>query len=228
MVSEVVETDTVSEADGVVGLVTPLSVTRTESPAAIELPVFKKQVIVSPDGGLQAPRPLAPVVVSSTEEVNTDPRPVPDGNTNVISLPLDSEPLPEVVNVTTYTVRAPPAADGEELTTWTALTDDGAAERAGPITTSIAPSTDAATIQRQRRALPRPRRVSVAFTSPVFPSGPQRSPNSRRYLTRKLRRRLCLCPLSRVTAAACLPSTGCSHRPDGAGVSGTSRVSPTG
>ena len=115
----------VSEEDGVEGLVTPLIVTRTESPAAIELPEFKKHVIVSPEGLLQAPRPLAPVVVSSTEEVNTDPRPVPAGNTNVIRLPaaFDSGPFLEVVNVTTYTVCAPAAADGEELFAATVVID---------------------------------------------------------------------------------------------------------
>src|SRR5947199_277439 len=103
MVSEVVDTDAVSEPDGVDGLTTPSSVTRTESPAAIESPVNKKQVIVSPDGELQAPTPLAPVVVSSTEEANTDPRPVPAGNTKLISLPAatDSPPVLEVVNLTT-------------------------------------------------------------------------------------------------------------------------------
>jgi hypothetical protein len=100
--SEVVETDII-QGDGVEGLVTPLIVTRTESPAAIDAPGFRGQVIVSPDGGLQAPRPLVPVVVSSTEEAETDPRPVPDGNTRLIALParFDSPPVVEVANVTT-------------------------------------------------------------------------------------------------------------------------------
>ena len=114
-----VETDMVRELDGVEGLITPLIVTRTESPAAIELPPYKKQVIVSPEGTLHAPTPLDAVVVSSTEEVDTDPRPVPDGNTNVITLPaaFDSPPVAEVVNATTYTVFAPAAADGDEFAT---------------------------------------------------------------------------------------------------------------
>ena len=109
----------VSEEDAVEGFVTPLIVTRTESPAAIVLPKFKTQVIASPDGGWQKPTPLTPVVVSSTEEPDTDPSPVPDGNTNVIPLPaaFDSPPVFEAVNVTTYTVFAPATADGEELLT---------------------------------------------------------------------------------------------------------------
>src|SRR5690348_6315839 len=170
----------VRELDGVEGFLTPWIVTCTESPAAIAAPGFREQVIVSPDGGLQVPMPLVPVVVSLTKEANTEPRPVPGGNTKVIMLELDSPPLIEVVNVTTYLVCARAAADGEEFFTEGLLTDDEETERAGPASSiSSAPRADTAAIQRQRPAPPRPRRVSVAFTSPVLlPSGPQHPPDS--------------------------------------------------
>src|SRR5947209_510224 len=139
----------VREPDGVEGLVTPWSVIRTASPPAIDVPGFRKQLIVSPDAGVQEPRPLAPVVASSTEEADTDPRPVPDGNIKAIRLfaAFDSPPLFEVVNLTTYTVRAPAAADGEELFTEGSPTDVEEAERAGPAsTTSSAPRAATAAI----------------------------------------------------------------------------------
>src|SRR5438270_759658 len=195
----------VREPDGVEGLVTPLIVTRTESPAGIDLPESRKQVIASPDGGRQAPMPLAPVVVSSTEEADTDPMPVPEGNTKVTRLPapFESPPPFEVVNLTTYTVRAPAAADGAELSTVTLLTNDEEAERADPASaTSSTARTDTAAIRRQRLALPCRRRVWVPLTSPALrPSGSQHSPNSRRHLKRELRRRSCGCPIIRVSPA---------------------------
>ena len=88
MVSEVVDTETVSDADAVEGLVTPLSTTLTASPAATESPLKIPHVAVAPSK--QAPTCWS-VVVGHHRGSSTVPF-VPDGNVIVIwlaSLPAD-------------------------------------------------------------------------------------------------------------------------------------------
>jgi hypothetical protein len=82
-VSDVVETDSVSAGDGVGGLVTPLMVTLTASPAATLWPLNSEHLIVCPTALEQLPT-LVFVVTSRTFEVKYVVRSVPAGNVSEI------------------------------------------------------------------------------------------------------------------------------------------------
>ena len=120
-----VDTETVSVADGVDGLITPSNSTLTWSPGAIDVPLNSVQVATSP---LLPQLPTA-VLLFVTSTTDVFPRAlvmsVPDGNVTVMLslLARESAPVAEVVKLTKYTVRAPTAAEGDVLPTATLLTE---------------------------------------------------------------------------------------------------------
>jgi hypothetical protein len=175
VVSDVVETATVSEPDGVPGFVIPLTVTLTLSPAAMLALLNSEHVIDWPEGPEQLPTFVAEVV-SRTEDVKNVVRFVPAGNVIVIWPPpaLASMPVADVVNDTTYTVLAPAAADGGVIATETPLTDVAWATPAKPVSSTHSAPIAATAARMRRRVAGVDHRLSPR--SPVLmPASPSQS-----------------------------------------------------